>query len=111
TRVAILRRKSEGLRTHVPDDVLEFIAIHVTDNIRELEGALIRVSAFASLNDQMMTTSTAEDILSDLVRGSDKPKTITPQDILQATSEMFGFTVEELCGTSRRRPLVTARQI
>jgi chromosomal replication initiator protein len=111
TRVAILRRKSEGLRTHVPDDVLEFIAMHVTDNIRELEGALIRVSAFASLHDQVMTTNTAEDILSDLVRGSDKPKAITPQDILQATADMFGFSVSELCGTSRRRPLVTARQI
>jgi chromosomal replication initiator protein len=53
----------------------------------------------------------AQEILSDLVTGSDKPKTITPQDILNATAETFGFTVEELCGTSRRRPLVTARQI
>ena len=111
TRIAILRKKSEGLRSRVPDDVLEFIAFHVTDNIRELEGALIRVSAFASLNNQMMTMETAREILSDLVTGSDKPKTITPQDILNATSQMFGFTVEELCGTSRRRPLVTARQI
>lgn len=111
TRIAILRKKAEGLRSKVPDDVLEFIAFHVTDNIRELEGALIRVSAFASLNNQMMTMSVAEDILSDLVSGSDKPKTITPQDILNATAETFGFTVEELCGTSRRRPLVTARQI
>jgi chromosomal replication initiator protein len=111
TRIAILRKKSEGLRSAVPDDVLEFIAFHVTDNIRELEGALIRVSAFASLNKQSMTVATAQDILSDLVAGSDKPKTITPQDILNATAEQFGFTVEELCGTSRRRPLVTARQI
>lgn len=111
TRMAILRKKSEGLRSKVPDDVLEFIAVHVTDNIRELEGALIRVSAFASLNNQDMTMSVAQDILSDLVSGSDKPKTITPKDILDATAETFGFTVEELCGTSRRRPLVTARQI
>lgn len=111
TRIAILRKKSDGLRTRVPDDVLEFIAFHVTDNIRELEGALIRVSAFASLNDQLMTKATAEEILSDLVGGNDKPKTITPQDILKATAQTFGFTVEELCGTSRRRPLVTARQI
>jgi chromosomal replication initiator protein len=111
TRIAILRKKSEGLRSKVPDDVLEFIAFHVTDNIRELEGALIRVSAFASLNNQMMTMSVAQEILSDLVTGSDKPKTITPKDILDATAETFGFTVEELCGTSRRRPLVTARQI
>lgn len=111
TRIAILRKKSEGLRSKVPDDVLEFIAMHVTDNIRELEGALIRVSAYASLNNQMMTMSVARDILSDLMSGSDKPKTITPKDILDATTEMFGFSIEELCGTSRRRPLVTARQI
>jgi chromosomal replication initiator protein len=111
TRMAILRKKSEGLRSKVPDEVLEFIAMNVTDNIRELEGALIRVSAFASLNNQMMTMTVAQDILSDLVSGSDKPKTITPQDILNATAETFGFTIEELCGTSRRRPLVTARQI
>lgn len=111
TRIAILRRKAEGLRAGVPDEVLEFIAFHVTDNIRELEGALIRVSAFASLNDQPMTQAVAEDILSDLVGGSNQPKTITPQDILRATAQMFGFTIEELCGTSRRRPLVTARQI
>ena len=111
TRIAILRKKADGFRARVPDDVLEFIAVHVTDNIRELEGALIRVSAFASLNDQLMTKEVAEEILSDLVGGSDKPKTITPKYILDATTEMFGFTVEELCGTSRRRPLVTARQI
>ncbi len=111
TRIAILRTKADGLRARVPDDVLEFIAVHVTDNIRELEGALIRVSAFASLNDQMMTKDMAEEILSDLVGGSNQPKTITPQDILRATSTMFGFSIEELCGTSRRRPLVTARQI
>ena len=111
TRIAILAKKAENLRTRVPDDVLEFIAFHVTDNIRELEGALIRVSAFASLNGQMLTKEVAEKILSDLVGKSNQPKTITPRDILAATAQMFGFSVEELCGTSRRRPLVTARQI
>jgi chromosomal replication initiator protein len=111
TRIAILRTKSYNLRTRVPDEVLEFIAFHVTDNIRELEGALIRVSAFASLNGESLTKEMAEQILSDLVGKSDQPKAITPQDILLATSQMFGFTIEELCGTSRRRPLVIARQI
>lgn len=111
TRIAILAKKAENLRTRVPDDVLEFIAFHVTDNIRELEGALIRVSAFASLNGQPLSKDVAEKILSDLVGKSNQPKTITPRDILAATAQMFGFSVEELCGTSRRRPLVTARQI
>lgn len=110
TRIAILRKKADNLRTRVPDDVLEFIAFHVTDNIRELEGALIRVSAFASLNGQPLSKEVAEGILSDLV-GKDEQRAVTPKEILAATAEMFGFTVEELCGTSRRRPLVTARQI
>lgn len=111
TRIAILRKKSEGLRSRVPDDVLEFIAVNVKDNIRELEGALIRVSAFASLNDQVMTIATAGEVLADLMGTAGIPKTITPAQILDATADMFGFTVEEICGTSRRRPLVTARQI
>lgn len=111
TRIAILRKKADGLRTRVPDNVLEFIASRVTDNIRELEGALIRVSAYSNLHGEQLTVETAEVVLADLVGTGDKPKTITPKDILAATAEMFGFTVEELCGSSRRRPLVTARQI
>lgn len=111
TRIAILRSKAAGLRTPVPHDVLEFIAMNVTDNIRELEGALIRVSAYASLNGQVLTRETAEEVLADLVNGGDQQKTITPKKILDATAEMFGFTIEELCGSSRRRPLVTARQV
>lgn len=110
TRIAILRKKADNLRTRVPDDVLEFIAFHVTDNIRELEGALIRVSAFASLNGQPLSKEVAEGILTDLV-GKEEQRAVTPREILAATAEMFGFSVEELCGTSRRRPLVTARQI
>ncbi len=111
TRIAILRKKSDGLRTTVPDEVLEFIAVNVTDNIRELEGALIRVSAYASLHETSVDLRLAEEILSDLRTSSNGPKTITPKQILQTTADMFGFSVEELCGSSRRRPLVTARQI
>jgi chromosomal replication initiator protein len=110
TRLAILRKKAEGERAQVPDDVLEFIATHVKDNIRELEGAFIRVSAFASLNREPLTRELAEKVLSDIV-GADQPRQITPKVILDATAEMFGFPVDELCGTSRRRPLVTARQV
>jgi len=110
TRLAILRKKAGADRADMPDEVLEFIATHVKDNIRELEGALIRVSAFASLNRQPITQEMAEMVLSDLVN-ADQPRQITPKVILDATSDAFGFSVEELCGTSRRRPLVTARQV
>lgn len=110
TRLAILKKKAEGEITFIPDSVLEIIASNVTDNIRELEGALVRVCAFASLNHEELNDDIAGSILSDIVTHDDTPK-ITPQNILGATAEMFGFTVEDLCGTSRARPLVTARQI
>jgi chromosomal replication initiator protein len=110
TRLAILQTKAEHERVAVPDDVLDFIATHVTKNIRELEGALIRVTAFASLNRQPLTRDLAEQVLSDIV-AADQPRRITPQVILEATSEAFGFSVDELCGPNRRRPLVTARQV
>ena len=110
TRLAILQTKAEHEHVAVPDEVLEFIATHVKDNIRELEGALIRVTAFASLNHQPMSRELAEVVLSDIV-SADQPRRITPQVILEATSETFGFSVEELCGPNRRRPLVTARQV
>jgi chromosomal replication initiator protein len=110
TRLAILRAKAEHDRMDVPDTVLDFIATHVKDNIRELEGALIRVTAFASLNRQPMSRELAEQVLSDIV-SADQPRRITPQVILEATSHTFGFSIEELCGPNRRRPLVTARQV
>ena len=110
TRLAILHKKADAERTEIPDEVLGFIAAHVKDNIRELEGALIRVSAFASLNRQPLTLEVAEMVLSDIVSAG-LPRQITPKLILEATSTAFGFSVEELCGTSRRRPLVQARQI
>jgi chromosomal replication initiator protein len=110
TRLAILRRKAEREPTHVPDDVLEFIATHITNNIRELEGALIRVSAFASLNRAPLSAELAAEVLGDVL-SDNQPRAITAKVILEATSVMFGFSVEELQGKSRRRPLVTARQV
>jgi chromosomal replication initiator protein len=110
TRLAILRKKAEGERAYVPDEVLELIATHVKDNIRELEGALIRVSAFASLNREPLTRELAEMVLSDIL-ANEEPRQITPQVILEATASTFGFSIDDLCGTSRRRPLVNARQI
>jgi chromosomal replication initiator protein len=110
TRLAILRKKAEADGTAIPGEVLELIANHVKDNIRELEGALIRVSAFASLNREPLTRQMAEQVLSDIL-DANRPRQITPRVILEATAEAFGFSVEDLCGTSRRRPLVNARQI
>ncbi|HEY2564390.1 MAG TPA: chromosomal replication initiator protein DnaA [Acidimicrobiales bacterium] len=110
TRLAILQSKAEREQVDVPYEVLEFIATHVKDNIRELEGALIRVTAYASLNRHPLSRDLAEHVLSDIV-SADQPRSITPQMILDATSETFGFTIDEIKGPNRRRPLVTARQI
>jgi chromosomal replication initiator protein len=111
TRLAILRKKAESERLDgIPDGVLAFIAENIVDNVRELEGSLIRVAAYSSLNRVPLTEEVARKILSDLLPSS-RPRVITPQLILDETAKMFGFTVDELCGKSRRRPLVTARQI
>ncbi len=110
TRLAILRKKAELETEPIPDEVLEFIASNVTDNIRELEGALIRVSAYASLNHQPLTVEIATDVLRDLV-AIRQPRPITPALIIDTTAEMFSYTREEIMGQRRHRPLVTARQI
>ncbi len=110
TRLAILRIKAEADHEDVPDDVLEFIATHIRDNIRELEGALIRVSAFASLNGERPSLDLAERVLSDIISTSE-PRPITPQMILEATANAYGFPIDALCGPLRTRPLVTARQV
>ena len=110
TRLAILRNKAEREATWVPPEVLEFIATNITDNIRVLEGALIRVAAFASLTAEELTIETASSVLGDLLTAK-QPRPITPQVILEATSKMFGIPIEEIIGKKRQRPLVTARQV
>jgi chromosomal replication initiator protein len=110
TRLAILRKKAEREPVPVPEEVLDFIATNVKDNIRELEGALIRVTAFGSLNHQPLGRDLAEHVLSDIV-SADQPRQVTAAMILEATASTFGFTVDDLCSASRRRPLVIARQI
>ena len=110
TRLAILRKKADREPTTIPAEVLEFIASHITNNIRELEGALIRVSAFASLTKEPLTMELATAVLGDVLTDN-LPRVITAKVILEATATMFGFSVEELQDKSRRRPLVTARQV
>ncbi|WP_210603827.1 chromosomal replication initiator protein DnaA [Brevibacterium oceani] len=110
TRFAILRRKAAAEQLDVPDDVLEYIASRVSSNIRELEGALIRVTAFANLNDQQIDVSLAETVLKDFITQDDTPA-VTAADIMGQTAAYFSLTLDDLCGTSRSRTLTTARQI
>jgi len=109
TRLAILRNKAERDRSPVPAETLEFIASRITSNIRELEGALIRVTAYASLNHVPISTHLAEQLLGDLMTGS-QVKTRTDEELLAEIAVILGFSVEALRSKSRQRPLVTARQ-
>jgi chromosomal replication initiator protein len=110
TRLAILRKKAESEHLGgIPPEVLAFIATNISDNIRELEGALIRVAAYSSLNRAELSEEVAQKVLADLLPPT-TPRVITPELILDETAKMFGWTVEDICGKSRRRPLVTARQ-
>ena len=111
TRLAILRHKSRHHKGNpAPDEVLNFIATHVSDNVRELEGALIRVDAYASLSQTPLTEDLAREVLADIVENT-CTRVITPELLLEETAKMFGFTIDDLCGRSRRRPLVIARQV
>ncbi|MFD7842063.1 chromosomal replication initiator protein DnaA [Nocardia sp. NPDC059764] len=110
TRIAILRKKARMDRLDVPHDVLELIASRVERNIRELEGALIRVTAFASLNGQPLDLSLAEVVLRDLMPDTATLE-ITAATIMAVTAEYFNTTLEELTGPGKARPLAQARQI
>lgn len=110
TRIAILRKKAAQDKLNAPDDVLEYIASKISTNIRELEGALIRVTAFASLNRQGVDLALAEIVLKDLIP-SESSLEITSATIMAQTAAYFSLTLDDLCGTSRSRVLVNARQI
>jgi chromosomal replication initiator protein len=110
TRLAILRNKAEREAVDVPAEALEFIAQNISTNIRELEGALVRVMAFASLSRQPITSELVQNQLADLLTLS-QPKHRTDEELLQEIADILRFDVEALKGKSRQRPLVTARQI
>lgn len=110
TRLAILRNKADREEVDVPAAALEFIAENISTNIRELEGALVRVMAFASLSRQPITIDLVQSQLADLLTLS-QPKIRTDEELLQEISDILRFDVEALKGRSRQRPLVTARQI
>ena len=110
TRIAILRKKAVQEHLSLPDEVMEFIASRISTNIRELEGALIRVTAFANLNRQPVELSLAEIVLKDLIPDKESSQ-ITASMIMGQTAAYFGLSIDDLCGSSRSRGLVTARQI
>ncbi len=110
TRIAILRKKAQSERLQIPADVMEFIATKVSSNIRELEGALIRVSAFASLNRSQLDMQLAQTVLRDLV-DQDDDNVISPTDIINTTAQYFKLSVDDLYGSSRSQSVAGARQI
>ena len=110
TRIAILSKKTAREGVSAPDEVLEFIASRIADSIRELEGALIRVQAFASLNRAPIDLGLAEEVLKDFLPDRAAPE-ITADQIMEATAEYFGVSVDDIRGQSRSRVLVNARQV
>ena len=110
TRIAILRKKAQSDKLQVPDDILEFMASKVSSNIRELEGTLIRVTAFASLNRTPVDLSLVQTVLKDLIT-LDEDNVIAPVDIINHTAAYFKLTVDDLYGSSRSQAVATARQI
>ncbi len=110
TRLAILEKKAEFSAIEIPGDVLSFIADNVTGSIRELEGALVKVTAYASITGQRCAYDLATRVLADLIDNTVKAP-VTVKSILKATCEVSNFTLDQITGGSRRRPLVDARQI
>ncbi len=110
TRIAILRKNAEFAPKLVSEDVLHFIAENVQDNIRELEGALTRVTAYAALTNQSITLDMSKDVLQDLIPTSSQ-RPVSAEDIINATAAAYGFSPDDLRSPSRRQPLVLSRQV
>lgn len=110
TRIAILRKKAQSERLQVPDEILEYMATKVSSNIRELEGTLIRVTAFASLNRTSVDMPLVQTVLKDLIT-DDTDNVVAPVDIITATADYFKLSVDDLYGSSRSQAIATARQI
>ncbi|MEX0795858.1 MAG: chromosomal replication initiator protein DnaA [Acidimicrobiia bacterium] len=110
TRLAILKTNAEFAPRPVPINVLEYIAGLVSDNIRELEGALTRVTAWSALNRRDIDLDTAQRVLQDMVTANE-PVTLGPEEIIRTTATSFGFSAEDVLSPSRRQPLVMCRQV
>ena len=110
TRIAILRKKAQREKIQVPDTILEFIASKVSSNIRELEGTLIRITAFASLNRTPVDMPLVQTVLKDLIT-LDEDNVVSPTDIISVTADYFKLTIDDLYGSSRSQAIANARQI
>jgi chromosomal replication initiator protein len=110
TRIAILRKKAKAENLEIPNEVMVYIANQINTNIRELEGALIRVVAYSSLINKDIDVELAQDALKDIIPNS-KTKTITIYDIQKIVSDYYGIKVEELKGRRRTKTVVLPRQI
>jgi chromosomal replication initiator protein len=110
TRIAILRKKAQNEKLQVGNDILEYMASKVSSNIRELEGTLIRVTAFANLNRTPVDMALVQTVLKDLIT-LDEDNVIAPVDIINHTADYFKLTVDDLYGSSRSQAVATARQI
>ncbi|MGO3778714.1 MAG: chromosomal replication initiator protein DnaA [Canibacter sp.] len=110
TRIAILRKKAQREGLTVDDEILEFIATKFTSNIRELEGTLIRVTAFANLNKQPIDMNLVHTVLKDLI-SLNGDNEVQPGDIISETSEYFGISIDDLHGPGRSQQIALARQI
>ncbi|MQA99573.1 MAG: chromosomal replication initiator protein DnaA [Actinobacteria bacterium] len=110
TRLAILQKKTETERLYVPPEVMSFIAGRIQTNIRELEGALIRVAAYASLNRTDISVELAQNVLQSLFPDQGEAR-VTPDLVISIAADYFSVTMEEIRSASRSRPLVTARQM
>jgi chromosomal replication initiator protein len=110
TRIAILRKKAQSEKLQVSAEILEYMATKVSSNIRELEGTLIRVTAFASLNRTPVDLALVQTVLKDLIT-LDDDNVIAPVDIINHTADYFKLTVDDLYGSSRSQAVATARQI
>jgi chromosomal replication initiator protein len=110
TRIAILRKRAQGDRLQVPDEILHFMASKVSSNIRELEGTLIRVTAYANLTQAPIDLALVQTVLKDLIT-LDEDNVIAPADIINAVADYFKLSVDDLVGTSRSQAIAQARQI
>jgi len=110
TRIAILEKKADLDKKDVPEEVINYIATIFTSNIRELEGALIRVVAYSSLTKEEITLDMAKEVLRDMLPDKES-RDITIEHIMKTTADYFDISVKQLVSPNRSRPLVTARQV
>ena len=110
TRIAILRKKCEEENVEIPNEAMIYIANHIHTNIRELEGALTRVAAYAKISNQPMTPEVVSEALKDLVT-TKQSKRITIHDIQVAVSEYYGIHIDELASKKRTKSIAFPRHV